>query len=232
MARALDIHPALLELCHVRYREALMELPEVPSGESLLLLVGRGTSDPDANANIARISRFLWESYGVGWASVAFAGLASPGVDEALAVCRRMCFRRIIVQPFLLFDGILLRRIHETAQEHDDGNSITQIITTPHLGIHPLLVEAFEDRAHEAVHGTPRMNCDLCKYRVRMVGHEVDLGAPQEAHHHDVRGLDNSEVHLHGRQRRARDKDRHAAFADTIRHPWDQRLLEKLDLIN
>src|SRR5262249_32870224 len=71
MARALDIHPALLELCHVRYREAIADRAPIAAGETALLLVGRGTTDPDANANIARISRFLWESYGVGFASVA-----------------------------------------------------------------------------------------------------------------------------------------------------------------
>src|SRR3954447_13507049 len=55
MARALDIHPALLELCHVRYREALADRPARPGERTLLLLVGRGTTDPDANANIARV---------------------------------------------------------------------------------------------------------------------------------------------------------------------------------
>ena len=75
----------------------------------------RGTSDPDANANIARgFPRFLWESYGVAWATVAYSGLARPGVDEALDVGRRMGFERIVVQPYLLFDGVLVRRIRET----------------------------------------------------------------------------------------------------------------------
>src|SRR4051794_26751432 len=36
MARPLDIHPALLELCHVRYREALATRPEVPPAQTLL----------------------------------------------------------------------------------------------------------------------------------------------------------------------------------------------------
>src|SRR5262249_9606953 len=118
MGRALDIHPALLELCHVRYRETLADRPARPAEETLLLVLGRGTSDPDANANIARVARFLWESYGVGWASVAYSGLAAPDVDRALTVCRRLGFERIIVQPYLLFDGILLKRIYETAARH------------------------------------------------------------------------------------------------------------------
>src|SRR4051794_29853410 len=184
MARALDIHPALLELCHVRYREALADHPVCPGGRTLLLLVGRGTTDPDANANIARVARFLWESYGVGWACVAFAGLAMPDVDQALTVCRRFGFDRIVVQPYFLFDGILLKRVYATAARHAGSDSGVEIVATPHLRPHPLLLRAFEDRAHEAVHGTPHMNCDLCKYRVRLIGREADLGRPQVGHHH------------------------------------------------
>ncbi|MCA1686301.1 MAG: sirohydrochlorin chelatase, partial [Planctomycetia bacterium] len=183
MARPLDIHPALLDLCRVRYQEALAGLLDVPPSETLLLLVGRGTSDPDANANVARVSRFLWESYGVAWANVAYSGLASPGVDESLTVCRKLGFRRVVVQPYFLFDGVLVKRIGEAARRHAEADPGTEIVVVSHLKSHPLLLRAFEDRAHEAIHGSPSMNCDLCKYRVRLAGRETDLGMPQEAHH-------------------------------------------------
>ncbi|MBX6316508.1 MAG: sirohydrochlorin chelatase, partial [Isosphaeraceae bacterium] len=198
MARALDIHPALLELCQIRYREALAGRAEVPAAQTLLLLVGRGTSDPDANANIARVSRFLWESYGVGWAGVAFSGLAAPSVEEALGVCRRMGFARIVVQPYFLFDGILLKRIYAAARRHAELDPAIEILATAHFRLHPLLLQAFEDRAFEALHGTPLMNCDLCKYRVRLIGREMDLGAPQVGHHHHVRAaIDDDHDHDH-----------------------------------
>jgi sirohydrochlorin cobaltochelatase len=234
MARALDIHPALLELCHVRYREALADRPPVPADRTLLLLVGRGTSDPDANANIARVSRFLWESYGVAWASVAFSGLAAPSVDGALTVCRRLGVARIVVQPYFLFDGILLKRIYETAARHDAADPDVEIVPVAHFRLHPLLLQAFEDRAHEALHGAPHMNCDLCKYRVRLIGREADLGAPQEGHHHHVRaptGLEDDHDHDH-RPRRSRRRSAPTEFAtDPSFHPWDERLLRRLQLV-
>jgi len=228
MARPLDIHPAVLELCHVRYREALSGLPEVPAAETLLLLVGRGTTDPDANANIARVSRFLWESYGVGWAGVAFSGLASPGVDEALAVCRRLGFRRVVVQPYFLFDGVLLKRIAEATRRHAGADPSTEFVMVSHLRSHPLLVEAFEARAHEAAHGTPHMNCDLCKYRVRLIGREDDLGAPQEGHHLHVRAPLEADDHDHRRRRTPRRDRPPEPNTDLSGHPWDERLLHRL----
>jgi sirohydrochlorin ferrochelatase len=230
MARALDVHPALLELCAVRYREALEGRPPVPPARTLLLLVGRGTSDPDANANIARVSRLLWEAYGVGWAAVAFSGLASPGVDEALAACRRLGFDRIVVQPYFLFDGVLLKRVAEAAARHAADDPAVEVLTTAHFRLHPLLLRAFEDRAHEALHGSPNMNCDLCKYRVRLIGREADWGAPQEAHHLASRADADDDDHAHHRRRGPRPQAPPAAGPPPIddAHPWDARLLSRL----
>ena len=52
-----------------------------------------------------------------------------------------------------------------------------------------MLLEVFAERAHEAVHGSPNMNCELCKYRVQVPGFEKDVGQPQVGHHHHVRGI-------------------------------------------
>jgi sirohydrochlorin ferrochelatase len=232
MARALDIHPALLELCLTRYHETIDLLERVPPDRTMLLLVGRGTSDPDANANIARISRFLWESYGLGWASVSFAGTATPSVDEALTLCRRLGFLRIVVQPYLLFDGVLLKRVQEAAARHTEADASVEIVSVSHLRVHPLLIQALEDRVFEAIHGQSNMNCALCKYRVRLVGREADLGLPQVGHHHNVRattvGEDDEHGHRHrsGRGRRAGS----IPLTSTAFHPWDERLLQRLQL--
>src|SRR5262249_37048539 len=81
--------------------------------------------------------------------------------------------------------------------------------------------------------GSPLMNCDLCKYRVRLVGREADLGLPQEGHHHHARaGDDPSEDHAHGprARRRVRNAQPEAAGVDPSFHVWDRRLLDRLQL--
>ncbi len=235
MARPLDLHPALLELCGIRYREAIAPLQTVDPARTLLLVVGRGTSDPDANANVARISRFLWESYKVSWASIAFAGLARPSVDEALAVCSRIGFDRIVLQPYFLFDGVLVKRIRDAAERQAAVDPNVEVVSASHLRAHPLLVQAFEERVHESIHGEPHMNCDVCKYRVRLIGRELDLGSPQVGHHFNSRAaIDEGVRHDHGLPRRPRrgavteakiDVDEPFAGTD---HTWDERLLSQL----
>jgi len=46
--------------------------------EALLVVVGRGTNDPDANSNISKIARMLWEGLGFGWAEVAYSDARVP----------------------------------------------------------------------------------------------------------------------------------------------------------
>jgi sirohydrochlorin cobaltochelatase len=189
MGRALDVEPRLLQLARLRYQEALADRPEMPPAETLLLLVGRGSSDPDANANIAKVARFLQEGYPTGWAACAFTGITKPLLSEALPVCERTGFRRIVVQPYFLFTGVLLKRIYAQVEARRKARADLEFATTAHLQADPLLIETFLDRVEEAMHGQSHMNCSLCQYRMPIIGHESKHGEPQHAHHHHVQGL-------------------------------------------
>jgi sirohydrochlorin cobaltochelatase len=232
MGSALDVDAHLLQLCRLRYQEALAERPPVDPQETLLLLVGRGSGDPDANANVAKLARFLQEGYPTGWSGVAFSGIARPLLEEALPICERSGFRRIVVQPYFLFSGVLLKRIYAYAEERRRARPDLDILTTPHLQAHPLLLDAFAQRAEEALNGTGHMNCSLCKYRVPIIGHEQHVGAPQQPHHHHVQGLHTHVHHLgdgspmHHHHDRAPGSETWEEAADP--HPWDGELLERL----
>lgn len=156
--------------------------------DSLLVVVGRGTNDPDANSNIAKIARMLWEGLGFGWAEVAFSGVAQPRVDAALDRAARLGFGRIVVFPYFLFTGILVKRIYAATDAAALRHPGIAFVKAGYLRDHPLLLDAFVERVAEIAGGSPAMNCQLCKYRTQIVGYETDAGAPQRAHHHHVRG--------------------------------------------
>jgi sirohydrochlorin cobaltochelatase len=165
--------------------------------ESLLVVVGRGTNDPDANSNIAKIARMLWEGLGFGWAEVAYSGVAHPRVDAALDRAARLGFRRIVVFPYFLFTGVLVKRIYAQTDEAAGRHREIGFVKAPYLRDHPLLLDAFVERVAEIAEGNPAMNCQLCKYRTQIVGYEADAGLPQTAHHHHVRGGDGHGHHHH-----------------------------------
>jgi sirohydrochlorin cobaltochelatase len=165
--------------------------------DALLVVVGRGTNDPDANSNIAKIARMLWEGLGFGWAEVAFSGVAHPRVDAALDRAARLEFRRIVVFPYFLFTGVLVKRIYAATDGAALRHPEIEFVKAAYLRDHPLLLDAFVERVGEIAEGSPAMNCQLCKYRAQIVGYEADAGAPQQAHHHHVRGGDGHHHHNH-----------------------------------
>jgi sirohydrochlorin cobaltochelatase len=214
MGRALDVDPRLLQLCRLRYEKALAGRPADPAN-TLLLLVGRGSGDPDANSNIAKVARFLQEGYPTAWATVAFSGITPPLLPDALPVCERLGLRRIVVQPYFLFTGILLKRIYEQVEERRRARPDLEYLAVPHLQAHPLLLETFAERAEEALRGEGNMNCSLCRYRVPILGHEHAVGEPQQPHHHHVQGLQGHVHHLE-------------EPADGGPHAWSRELVERL----
>ncbi|WP_028534106.1 precorrin-8X methylmutase [Paludibacterium yongneupense] len=187
---ALDLHPSLLELCRQRLIEAEAAAPTTRArGDSCLLVVGRGTSDPDANSDINKLARLLEEGMGFGASFVGYSGTARPAVSDALEAVARLGFQRIVVLPYFLFDGVLVKRIHAAADALAARHPDIEVLHAGHLGAHPLLARVFLERAAEGVSGRASMNCALCKYRVQIIGFEEQVGAPQVAHHGRVRGL-------------------------------------------
>jgi precorrin-8X/cobalt-precorrin-8 methylmutase len=64
-----------------------------------------------------------------------------------------------------------------------------EVLKAGYLGAHDDVAAVFLERAQEGMEGRANMNCSLCKYRVQIVGFEEQVGAPQQPHHMQVRGL-------------------------------------------
>ena len=169
----------------------------VERSETCLVVVGRGTSDPDANGNISKIARMLWEGMGFGWAEVGYSGVTYPGTEETFDRVTRLGFRRIIVFPYFLFTGVLVKRIYQHADEAAGRHPDIQFVKASYLNDHPMVVDTFVERVREILRGQNLMNCLLCKYREQVIGYESDVGKPQAGHHHHVEGIGTDADHHH-----------------------------------
>ena len=111
--RELSIEPKLLKAAAERIEEGERRgTRDIPRSETLLLVIGRGTTDPDANSNISKLARMLWEGMGFGWAEVGYSGTAAPLTEPALRHSVKLGFKRIVVFPYFLFTGVLVKRIY------------------------------------------------------------------------------------------------------------------------
>lgn len=187
--RHLHLHGKIVELCRLRLEEAERAARPHSRADTLLLVVGRGSSDPDANGDVQKLARVLSEGMGFGWSAACFIGVTTPLLPEALERCLRLGFGRIVVLPFFLFTGILEKRIRETATAFGRDHADVEVICAGYLNAHPLLVDVFRARAEEAIAGGANMNCEMCKYREQLPGFEAAVGQPQVGHHHHVRGI-------------------------------------------
>lgn len=186
----LGLHPLLLQVVQQRIVEAeATSSKTVRRDDTCLVLVGRGTTDPDANGEVSKFARMIEEGMGFGGSYVCYSGTAKPLVADGLRTAAKLGYARLIVVPFFLFDGILVKRIYEAADAMQQREPDLEVLKAGYLGVHPNVADVLIARAQEAVEGRAAMNCSLCKYRVQIVGFEQQVGEPQRPHHLQVRGL-------------------------------------------
>jgi len=191
--RELGVDRLMVAAAGARVRECLESNPSpVPLVETLLVVVGRGSSDPDANSNVAKVTRMLVEGFGFGWGETVYSGVTFPLVEPGLRQLVKLGFRRIVVVPYFLFSGVLVSRIRQHTQRVAADHPEVDFLSAGYLGQHPLVVDTFKERVEEVLRGDTAMNCSLCKYRAQVLGFEQDVGRAQESHHHHVEGLAES----------------------------------------
>ena len=189
-ARELGIDLKLIRAAGERVEDALQKAGDGVSREdTLLVVVGRGASDPDANSNVAKVTRMLWEGLGLGWAETAYSGVTFPLVEPGLEHATRLGYKRIVVFPYFLFTGILVQRIYHYTDIVAAKHPEIEFIKASYLNDHPLVLDAFAERVEEIRNGENNMNCQLCKYREQFLGFENEVGLRQESHHHHVEGV-------------------------------------------
>jgi len=188
--RELGIDLKLLRVAGERIEAALRKAGDgVARHDTLLVVVGRGASDPDANSNVAKVMRMLWEGMGFGWAETAYSGVTFPLVEPALEHAAKLGYRRIVVFPYFLFTGVLVKRIYSATDDVAARHPGIEFVKADYLGDHPLVLDTFDDRLVETLEGKAVMNCQMCKYREQVLGFEADVGAAQASHHHHVEGV-------------------------------------------
>ena len=145
-----------------------------------VLVVGRGSTDPDANADVCKDARLLWEGREYEFTETAFVSLARPSVTEGLERCRRLGARRITVARYFLFPGVLPDRVAAQAAAYASAHPGLDIRCTDVLGDCDEIAGLVAERYREAIEGDIRMNCDVCQYRTALPGLAHRVGAPQQ----------------------------------------------------
>jgi sirohydrochlorin cobaltochelatase len=160
-------HPAIVELSQRRMVNALVPRrdPGTADGRGhsrpyteCLLLVGRGSRDESATAEMHEFARLRQLAGGGITTEIAFLAMARPLLHEQLAQVSGRGYRRVIVQPHLLFCGELLNSLKRQVSEVGGRCPNQEWIVVPPLADEPntisqetdFLCDVIVDRLAEA----------------------------------------------------------------------------------
>lgn len=183
--RHFGITPGIVELWRSRLAE--LDNSQISRSDTVLLFVGRGSSDPDANGDVCKIARILWEGSGYSTVETCFIGITHPRLEEGFRRAQLYQPQQIIVLPYFLFTGLLVKKIFDTTAQQQQQYPNILMTCLPEMGLHPQLLSVLREREIETQLGQVQMNCEMCKFRLAAVGngngdHHHDHG---HHHHHD-----------------------------------------------
>ncbi|MFD0768220.1 sirohydrochlorin chelatase [Bacillus sp. CGMCC 1.60114] len=131
-------HPLMIELVIKRIRQAM------PIQDSEILLVGRGSSDPQPIHELQQIGATVERKIGMP-VSCSFLTKGAPSFTEELNRIAAAA-QHVYVMPYLLFTGLLLRKIERHAHTY------TNVTTCNCLQFDPYMKSALLKRMEESVH--------------------------------------------------------------------------------
>ena len=151
--RPIGVHPNMINILEERIHDSGEDL----TSDSMILLVGRGSSDPDVTHDLSEIASLLSEKTRVNSVLPCYLTAAEPSFEEGLIKAKQSGNKKVFVVPYLLFTGILMKTMEKTINNLSEGTDQTFILCS-YLGYHPHLEEVIKERVNELL-----QNSDLIK---------------------------------------------------------------------
>jgi len=177
----LGLHEQMIQAFQTRILEAL-GLDHVHDGDlydTMLVVVGRGTSVSEANAEAAKLTRIVCENLGFGWAETVYSGVTFPSVGRGLEMALKLGFKKIVVAPYFLFGGKLIDRIYAYTDKVAGENPDVQFIKTGYLKDQNHVINTFVQRIEETIAEPKPVLSLMQRFKERL-----DRGDVTIHHHH------------------------------------------------
>ncbi|HEY2516089.1 MAG TPA: sirohydrochlorin chelatase, partial [Polyangiaceae bacterium] len=174
-ASALGVHPSMAQVAFARGSGTLPEDP-AQRARTVAIVVGRGSSDPDANGDLFKLARLVGEGRGLAAVETTFLGITRPSVEETLEQVARARPERVVVLPYLLFAGRLVEKLDVQVAAFRERYPWIRISRAPHLGADERIFGLLDERVAQALDGSAPLPCDTCMYRTALPGFEAQVG--------------------------------------------------------
>ena len=191
----------ILAILQRRLKDAMQALDMPDPTTTGVVILGRGSSDRQANGDMAKMARWLMEETDHELVDLAFTGITYPRLEKAVQRQGLLGMKQVVVLPYYLFNGTLVERIARQVEHLKAQYPTIRFACTRYFGFEPEIFALLEQRVDDLRRGAPAalMPCDGCKFRDFAVEH--GLGGHHHgdaaAHGHD-HGHDHHHDHAHG----------------------------------
>lgn len=127
--------------------ERMLEQQATIEKDARILLVGRGSSDPDTKLYFQEIEQRLKRKTGVSNITTCYLAACQPDLETGLATVIDSHAQQIFVVPYLLFTGILMQRLERRMMQLANFNRT--IFLCKHLHFHKNIVNVLAERVRE-----------------------------------------------------------------------------------
>ncbi len=155
----------ILNVLKRRLGQAMDTLDRPDPQTTGVILLGRGSSDPMANGEVAKMARWLFEASDHDLVDIAFTGVAYPRLERMVQRQALLGMTQIIVLPYYLFTGSLMERIKRQMEHLRRQYPRLRFAQGAYFGFEDEIFDLLEQRVREGQAGTGLMPCDGCKYR-------------------------------------------------------------------
>lgn len=157
MAEPFGSHPCIVALARRRREELMTRQADGGAGRAVLLMVGRGASDPDTPGQLRDFTAATLDGNDAGRfvaVECGFVAAAKPPLDEAVvsAAARAdgLGARRVVVQPHLLFAGHVEEQVAAAVERGRRLAPHLEWLQVERLGADERVAWTVIDRAMEA----------------------------------------------------------------------------------
>lgn len=144
--KPLGVHKKLAESVLDRVVEQQMK----NTASSIIVLIGRGSLDPDVVKDLNAIASLVKNQSGIKDVRTCYLVAVKPSFEKMLAEVAQLKAERIYLVPYLLFTGILMEKIEDEVSYVSQQNNNIRLCRS--LGYDSKVEEVFKERVKEAIH--------------------------------------------------------------------------------
>ena len=187
----------ILDVLRRNLRKCMSELDMPDPTTTGVVLLGRGSSDRQANGDVAKMARWLMEETDHELVDLAFTGITWPRLERAVQRQVMLGMKQVVVLPYYLFTGTLMQRIARQVDHLRQQYPQVRFAQSSYFGFEKEIFALLEQRVADLRAGVPdaKLPCDGCKYRE--IAHDLGHGHSHE-HTHAHAPAAEAVVHMHG----------------------------------